>query len=196
MDIGWHRAVPERGFESKPGERGLSSFYRCFILSESTYAFLQSCRIFRSEPAEKKAPVLQKDESHLSRFNHLLQHTWTSLTRIHTVWFRGKSNSVRIWYPLTRDPRQPLLSPALCILCSLWGLQLGSDIRKYSTYTGLSPLPARWDVRIRPTVSVITFAVEIHTRIIIKRKQPFVKTQALCYCKNLWKTAKKCYITL
>ena len=54
-----------------------------------------------------------------------------------------------------------------CFFCMRWGLRFGSDIRKYSTDAGLAPFPARWDVRIKPTVSVITFAVEIHAKVII-----------------------------
>lgn len=89
------------------------------------------------------------------------------------------NNSVRIWYPLTRDPRQPLLSHAVCIFRRLWGLRFGSDLRNYSTDTGLAPFPARWDVRIKPTVSVITFAVEIHSKVIIRRIFRFVKPFAI-----------------
>ena len=49
----------------------------------------------------------------------------------------------------------------------LWGLRLRSDIRKLLTCTGLAPSPARWDVQTALTVSIIAFAFEIHTKIII-----------------------------
>lgn len=46
----------------------------------------------------------------------------------------------------------------------IWGLQLWSDIRKHLTGTGLSPSPARWDVRMDLTVSFVAFVFEIHTK--------------------------------
>ena len=49
----------------------------------------------------------------------------------------------------------------------IWGLQLWSDVRKRPTDTGLSPSPARWDVQMALTVSVLAFGFEIHTQVII-----------------------------
>ena len=53
---------------------------------------------------------------------------------------------------------------AASVFRMLWGLQLESDVRKPPTDTGLAPLPARCDVRIVPTVSVIAFPFKIHTQ--------------------------------
>ena len=49
----------------------------------------------------------------------------------------------------------------------IWGLQLWSDVRKRPTDTGLSPSPARWDVQMALTVSVLAFGFEIHTDFLI-----------------------------
>ena len=49
------------------------------------------------------------------------------------------------------------------------GLLLWSDLQKSLTDTGLTPSPARWDVQINPTLSVIALTCSLPYRIIIKR---------------------------
>ena len=44
-----------------------------------------------------------------------------------------------------------------------------SDLQKSLTDTGLTPSPARWDVQINPTLSVIALTCSLPYRIIIKR---------------------------
>lgn len=54
-------------------------------------------------------------------------------------------------------------------------LLLWSDLQKSLTCTGLPPSPARCNVRINPTVSVIALPVNFYTRLIIKRFLALVK---------------------
>ena len=54
-------------------------------------------------------------------------------------------------------------------------LLLWSDLQKSLTCTGLPPSPARCNVRINPTVSVIALPVNFYTRLIIKRFSLLVK---------------------